>query len=129
MAMGLDEMRMENFDQGFSASAWEKAKSEALAVLRHRAKRGDSITYTDLVNKITAIRMEPHDTRLAHFLGEISTEEHEANRPLITALVFHKHDLQPGKGFFELSRSLGYSFIDEIEFWSDQIDRLRKQWK
>lgn len=73
--------------------------------------------------------MEPHDPRLAHFLGEISTEEYEGGRSLITALVVHKHDLQPGKGFFELSRSLGYSFIDDIEFWSDQLDRLRAQWK
>ncbi|MBY5892982.1 hypothetical protein [Rhizobium ruizarguesonis] len=122
-------MRRENLDHGFSTVAWEKAKAEAMAVLRQRVKRGDPITYSDLVNKITAVNMEPHDTRLAHFLGEISTEEHKAARPLTTALVVHKHDLQPGKGFFDLSRSLGFSFNDEIEFWSDQIDRLRSQWK
>jgi hypothetical protein len=122
-------MRRENFNHGFSAAAWEKAKSEAQIVLKQRAKRGDPITYSDLVSKILAVRMEPQDPRLAHFLGEISAEEHEVGRPLITALVVHKHDLQPGKGFFELSRSLGYSFIDEIKFWSDQIDRLRAQWK
>ncbi|WP_064683280.1 hypothetical protein [Rhizobium bangladeshense] len=122
-------MKRENFDHGFSAADWRKAKAEALTVLRERAKRGDPITYSDLVSKISAVRMEPHDPRLAHFLGEISAEEHEVGRPLITALVVHKHDLQPGKGFFELSRSLGYSFVDEIEFWSDQIDRLRTQWK
>jgi hypothetical protein len=122
-------MRRENFAHGFSAAAWEKAKAQALAVLTQRARRGDPITYSDLVNKITAVRMEPHDTRLAHFLGEVSTEEHEAGRPLITALVVHKHDLQPGKGFFDLSRSLGFSFIDETAFWSDQIERLRIQWQ
>jgi hypothetical protein len=122
-------MRRENFAHGFSAAAWEKAKAQALAVLTQRARRGDPITYSDLVNKITAVRMEPHDTRLAHFLGEVSTEEHEAGRPLITALVVHKHDLQPGKGFFDLSRSLGFSFIDGTAFWSDQIERLRIQWQ
>ncbi|MGO8450663.1 hypothetical protein ACC779_12200 [Rhizobium ruizarguesonis] len=122
-------MKRENFDHGFSAADWKKAKAEALTVLRQRAKRADPITYSDLVSKISAVRMEPHDPRLAHFLGEISAEEHESGRPLITALVVHKHDLQPGKGFFELARSRGYSFIDEIEFWSDQIDLLRKQWK
>lgn len=122
-------MRRENFDHGFSAVAWEKAKRQAIEVLAQRARRGDPITYSDLVNKITAVRMEPHDTRLAHFLGEVSSEEHEAGRPLITALVVHKHDMQPGKGFFDLSRSLGYSFVDEVAFWSDQIERLRIQWK
>ncbi len=122
-------MRRENFDHGFSAAAWEKAKRQAIEVLVQQARRGDPITYSDLVSKVTAVKMEPHDTRLAHFLGEISTEEHEAGRPLITALVVHKHDLQPGKGFFDLSRALGFSFVDEIAFWSDQIERLRIQWK
>ncbi|WFT84357.1 hypothetical protein [Rhizobium leguminosarum] len=122
-------MKRENFDHGFNAGAWKIAKSEAMTVLRQRAKRGNPITDSDLVSKISAVRMEPHDPRLAHFLGEISAEEHESGRPLISSLVVHKHDLQPGNGFFELARSLGYSFIDEIEFWSDQIDLLRSQWK
>lgn len=122
-------MRRENFDHGFGALAWKKAKDEALIILRQRAKRCDLITYSELASKISAVQMEPHDPRLAHFLGELSADEHEGGRPLITALVVHKHDLQPGKGFFDLSRSLGYSFLDEIEFWSEQLDRLRAQWK
>ncbi|MGO8236088.1 hypothetical protein ACC806_07780 [Rhizobium ruizarguesonis] len=81
--------------------AWRKAKDKALTILRQRAKRSDPITYSELASKISAVQMEPHDPRLAHFLGEISTDEHEGGRPLITALVVHKHDLQPGKGFFD----------------------------
>lgn len=122
-------MKRENFYHGFSAGDWKKAKAEALTVLRQRAKRGDPITYSDLVSKISSVRMEPQDSRRAHFLGEISAEEHGVGRPLIAALAVHKHDLQPGKGFFEFSRLFGYSFVDDIEFWSDQIDRLRAQWK
>ncbi|PTE11771.1 hypothetical protein [Mesorhizobium helmanticense] len=122
-------MRRESFDHGFSALAWEKAKQEALVVMTLRARTGNPITYSDLVAQIKAVRMEPHDTRLAHFLGEISTEEHEAGRPLITALVVHKHDLQPGKGFLELAMSLGFSFVDEVQFWSDQILLLQRQWR
>lgn len=121
-------MRRDNFDHGFSTLAWEQAKQEALVVMKQRAKIGSPITYSDLVAQIKAVRMEPHDTRLAHFLGEISTKEHEAGRPLITALVVHKHDLQPGKGFFDLAMSLGFSFVDEVQFWSDQISLLQRQW-
>jgi hypothetical protein len=122
-------VRRDNFDHGFDPLAWETAKAEALAVMTSRARVGNPITYSDLVAKITAIQLDPHDVRLAHFLGEISTEEHENDRPLITALVVHKHDLQPGKGFFESARSLGFSFSDEIKFWSDQISLLQKQWR
>jgi hypothetical protein len=122
-------MRREKFDHGFPGPAWQRAKEEGLAILKERAKRADPITYSDLVSMISAVVMEPHDARLAHFLGEISSEEHQAGRPLITALVVHKHDLQPGRGFFELARSLGFSITDEIAFWSTEIQKLQLQWK
>jgi hypothetical protein len=122
-------MRRDRFHHGFSEEAWERAKQEALAVLQERAERGDTITYSDLVNQITAVRMEARDVRLAHFLGEISSDEHAARRPLITALVVHKHDLNPGKGFFDLARSLGFEFDEDLAFWSNQIELLQRQWK
>lgn len=122
-------MLRDKFDHGFGALAWSKAKQEAIAILKQRAKSGDPITYSDFVNQLRAVRMDAHDPRLAHFLGEISSEEHEAGRPLITALIVHKHDMRPGKGFFELARSLGFSFVDEVKFWSDQISVLQRQWR
>jgi len=100
-------MKRENFDHGFGAADWKKAKVEALTVLRQRAKGGDPITYSDLVSKISSVRMEPHDPRLAHFLGEISAEEHKVGRPLITALAVHKHDLHPARAFSNFHDRLG----------------------
>jgi hypothetical protein len=122
-------MLRKNFEHGLGEMAWREAKKEALAALKQRAKTVTPITYSDLVGHITAVRLEPHDFRLAHFLGEISAEEHEAGRPLITALVVHKHDLQPGKGFFELARSLGFSVLDEVQFWTNEISKLQMEWK
>ena len=90
-------MIREKFNHGFGEHRWQLAKQEALAILERRAKRGDPITYSDLVDQITSVHMEAHDVRLAHFLGELSEDEHLSGRPLITALVVHKHDLAPGK--------------------------------
>lgn len=122
-------MRRDGFDHGFPEKAWEHAKHEALAILRVRAKRGNPITYSELVSQIHTVQMDAHDIRLAHFLGEISSDEHAAHRPLITALVVHKHDLRPGEGFFNLARSLGFEFEDEVAFWSEQVTKLQQQWK
>ena len=122
-------MRRDNFDHGLGELAWDEAKKEAMAVLKIRAKAGNPITYSQLVGLIASVRLEAHDFRLAHLLGQISTAEHEEGRPLITALVVHKHDLQPGKGFFDLARSLGFSFNDEVEFWSSHIKTLQATWK
>ena len=129
--MGCEEgdVLRKNYDHGFNDQDWHKAKQEALSILKARAKRGSPITYSELVGKIVSIHMEPRDTRLAHFLGELSTEEHEEGRPLITALVVHKHDQQPGQGFFELARSLGFTVIDEVKFWSDEIKKLQHCWR
>jgi hypothetical protein len=121
-------MLRKKFEHGFNEQDWQKAKQEALEVLKARARRGDPITYSDLVEKVVSVHMDAHDVRLAHFLGEIAAEEHENGRPLITALVVHKHDGQPGRGFFELARSLNLPVIDELAFWNDQITLLKRQW-
>lgn len=129
--MGCEEgdVLRNKFDHGFNDQDWQKAKQEALSILQARAKRASPITYSELVGHIVSVNMEPHDTRLAHFLGELSTEEHENGRPLITALVVHKHDKQPGQGFFELARFLGFPVIDEIQFWTDEIKKLQRYWR
>lgn len=116
-----------DFKHGFDENVWEGAKAEAKLLLSKRARRGNPMSYSDLCDQMSVIRFEPRDTRLAHFLGQISTEEHEEGRGLLTALVVHKHDLKPGEGFFNLAESLGFHFKDREEFWLAQIELLRTQ--
>jgi molybdopterin synthase catalytic subunit len=61
-----------------------------------------------LVKKIKSIKLDAHDPRLFHMLGEISSEEDTAGRGMLTVVVVHKvGDMQPGPGFFELAKHLG----------------------
>ena len=63
------------------------------------ARSKDVIAYSDLVRKITSCILEPNGTPLAHMLGEISSEEDEEGRGLLTVVVVHKTgDMQPGPG-------------------------------
>jgi hypothetical protein len=119
--------RGETYNHGLPAAAWEAAKEEARGLMRDRAVRRRPLIYSELVEGMTAIRLEPRDPRLAHFLGQISREEHNAGRGLLTALVVHKHDGLPGDGFFELAAELGRSTTDRVKCWLAEIDRLASE--
>src|SRR5439155_26597534 len=95
-------------------------------ILRERAKRraNQTISYSDLVDQIKTIKLEARDARLAHMLGEISTEEDAAGRGMLTVLVVHKGDVRPGDGFFELAQSLGRDTRDREKFWIAEFNRV-----
>ena len=94
-------MKRDGFDHGFPEHIWNTAKKEAREAMIEVARRGQTMSYTELVQKITSCRLEPRDVRLAHMLGEISTEEDEAERGMLTVVVVDKTgDMKPGPGFF-----------------------------
>ena len=67
--------------------------------------------------------MEPHDPRLFNFLGQISSEEDENGRGLLTVIVVHKYgDMQPGPGFFELAKSRGRNIVDPLSCWIKELN-------
>ena len=94
-------VKRSNFSHGFSADIWNAAKHEAREAMIEVAGREDTISYSDLVQRIKSCCLEPQDPRLAHMLGEISSSEDAAGRGLLTVVVIHKNgDMKPGPGFF-----------------------------
>ena len=122
-------MKRENFDHGFPEEDWEAAKAEARQAMIAVATREGVIYYSDLVAEIRSIDLEPQSPQLAHMLGEISTEEHEAGRGMLTVVVVHKFgDQMPGPGFFELARSLGHDTRDREAFWVAELAKAHRTW-
>lgn len=118
-------MEREVFHHGFGEDDWEQAKEQARKVMYRVARRKSTIPYSDLVSEISAVRMEPHDQRLAHFLGQIAREDDDAGLGLTTVVVVHKHgDMQPGPGFFEMAESQGRQVSDETMFWIEELKRV-----
>ena len=71
------------------------------------------IPYSELVGLVTSVNFKAFDQRLFAILGQLSVDEHEAGRPLLSVLVVHKTgDMQPGDGFFELAQALGRNTSD-----------------
>jgi len=114
---------------GFSKGAWMAAKSEAKAALVAWAKVRGMMPYSELVREIRAVTLESHDTRLFHLLGQLSSEEAEAGRGMITALVVHKSgDMQPGPGFFELAQRLNRDTSDILGCWIGEVKKVHAYW-
>ena len=114
---------------GFAETEWNAAKEEARSAMIERAKGRAMMTYSDLVKQITSIKLDAHDPRLSHMLGEISSEEDKQGRGMLTAVVVHKHDMQPGPGFFELARSLKRKNTgDNLKFWTKELHNVHAVW-
>jgi hypothetical protein len=110
---------------GRSSIAWENAKVEATLALRRIARNKDVITYGVLVGKIDSVQFEPHGHDFHDFLGQVSIDENEAGRGMLSALVVHQDgDRMPGIGFFELAAYLGRPAADKVIFWSEEVKRV-----
>jgi len=115
---------------GFDEAAWDAGIEEGRQALIACAKQRQMIPYSEFVQRIRAIGFEgPHDQRLPHFLREISVGESRAGRGMLTAVVVHKSgDMQPGPGFFELARELGYDTTDIEKFWIQEVKKVFAAW-
>lgn len=114
---------------GFDCAQWDAAKEQAKGVLTAAASRKGRVFYSELVGQISALDLEPYDSRLFHLLGEISTEEAAAGRGMLTAIVVHKYgEMLPGQGFFELAKSLGRNVKDPVAFWVSEFSKVHDYW-
>ena len=122
-------IRRNGFDPGVSAGTWNAAKSEAREAMTEVARQRLTMSYTELVRRIKSLHLAPHDHRLAHMLGEISTDEDNAGRGLLTVVVVHQGgDMRPGPGFFELARSRGRDTPDRVRCWLAELERVYAAW-
>jgi len=122
-------MLLSNADFGISKQVWDLAKGQARDTMVERAKLRGTIPYSELVAEIHAIKLQAFDKRLFHLLGEISSEEDQAGRGMLSVVVVHKHgDMEPGPGFYELAKLLGRSTKDKLKFWVEELHRVHAVW-
>lgn len=114
---------------GYEPDLWERAKEEITSILGACARAKTTIAYSELVAQLQTIRLDPDANALAAMLGEISTEEDEAGRGMLSVLVVHKDgDKMPGAGFFELAKQLGRDTTDRLATWATEMDVVQKAW-
>jgi hypothetical protein len=101
------------------------------AELQRVAREQSQTTYSDIA-PLAGLNMEsPADRNaIADILREISTFEHDNNRPLLSVVVLHRDNNMPGDGFFKLARTLGvYSGKDDLTFFIRELRRVHDYWR
>lgn len=109
----------------------DQAIAEIRSALEPIARSEGTITYSDLVDRVEAVPLEPDSKLLAGLLDEISTASDAIGRGMLSAVVVHKgDDYLPGKGFFKLARRLGREVGREpdelVEFHAAELGRVHR---
>ena len=114
---------------GFSPEEWTAAMEEMRQALIERAKLRGMIPYSELVENIKTIELQPNSFALAAMLGELSSEEDAVGRGMLSVIVVHKEgDMQPGPGFFELAGELGRDTSDILVCWVEELKTVHRVW-
>ena len=103
--------------------------SRLITAARHRG----FVTYQELAKVMGLPLKGSHmGAQSGQILGEISEDEHEAGRPMLSAVALNVSG-QPGPGFFGLARDLGLLDSEdreqEVAFWASQKEALYELWK
>jgi hypothetical protein len=115
---------------GFTDAQWQSAVAEATTILIESARSDlGYMTYSDLALRLRSITIGYHDPAMDYLLTQVSTEEHEATRPLLSAVVLHVDDGRPGKGFYDLARELSFDVSDREAFWVSEFRRVTEYWR
>ena len=115
---------------GFTDAQWQSAVAEATRILIESARSDlGYITYSDLAARLRSITIGYHDPAMDYLLTQVSTEEHDAARPLLSAVVLHIDDGRPGKGFYDLARELSFDVSDREAFWVSEFRRVTDYWR
>lgn len=97
-----------------------------------KAAKNQKVVYYAEVGELLNFSMDnPHHRKeLGRILGEISTEEDDNDRPLLSAVVVHKEDHLPGEGFFNLAKELGKQKPDEDNdtFYTNELRKVFDAW-
>ncbi|MEW6241039.1 MAG: hypothetical protein AB1564_09565 [Chloroflexota bacterium] len=95
------------------------------------AKYRGTITYQEIA-KIIGLPLEGNymGAQIGHLLGEISEDEVEKGRPMLSAVAINTQGT-PGPGFFDWARQLGRlgDNMDEKAFWQAERKAVYETWK
>ena len=95
------------------------------------ARAQDVTYYADIAPLADLDMNSPADrNRMSELLAEIAVSEHEQKRPLLTAVVIHHADNQPGQGFFDLARELGlFRAGKPYIYFVNELRRVHDHWR
>lgn len=112
---------------GLTDEQWASAKGEVREAILNAAYDRRMTWYSEVADGVSAAELDPHSALMSALLGAVFEDEHEAGRPALTSIVTHKYgDKEPGPGFYDKARALGYRFSEPYIFWAQQVQAVFK---
>lgn len=100
------------------------------------AGHGNCVTYAEVAERFGYnLKTQAGRNALSDDLGRISYGEHEAGRPMLSAVVVRAQGGfptgAPGQGFFNLATEIGAQElgVDDVTFFSAELQRVYEQWQ
>jgi hypothetical protein len=112
-----------------ASAKWAAVKAEIRQVMIDTARQKSLITYRELTASLQSASIHYHSPLLARLLVEIGTEEFDAGRPILPALVVAQQTGIPGKGFFRIAGERGQDVADAEAFWEEEVQRVYHYWE
>ena len=103
--------------------------SELISAAKYRG----TITYQEIA-KVMGLPMRGSymGSQIGHLLGEISENEVNSGRPMLSAIAVNVQG-EPGSGFYSLARALGKLDKDsegvDKEFWESELQAVYETWR
>ena len=114
---------------GLDDQQWEQAKAEIREAILDAAYDRRMTWYGEVASKVAAVPLDPYSSLMNHLLGAVFEDEYGNGRPALTSIVTHKYgDKEPGGGFYDKARSLGYHFKEPYIFWAEQVQDVFKRY-
>jgi hypothetical protein len=129
MPFDIDKFLTQTY--GFKPEKWEVAQRWLTGQLRQLAHNRETIYYgrlSDVLAQATEVVLDPHGTPFAGMLGQINVHEHDAGRPLLSAIVLLKNEERPGVGFWNIARDMGIAIRDPDQFWVTSLHECFNYW-
>jgi hypothetical protein len=118
-------MKRSNARFGLTDDEWAAAVRQVREAILEAAYERRMTWYGEVAGKVDVVPLDPHSALMNHLLGAVFEEEAEAGRPALTSIVTHKNgDKEPGAGFYEMARSLGYRFNEPYVFWAGEVQKV-----
>jgi hypothetical protein len=112
---------------GLTDEQWTEAKDEVRQAILDAAYDRRMTWYGEIAEKVSIIALDPYSLLMNALLGAVFEDEDAAGHPALTSIVTHKYgDKEPGKGFYDKARDLGYSFNEPYVFWAQQVQAVFK---
>lgn len=114
---------------GFTAEDWAEMRDETRRTLAEVARGRRTISYGELVGRVSAGRISARSAALTRLLGEVCQIEDAERGTMLGSVVVRADTGIPGEGYFRHASELGRDVSDKEAFWRREVERVWAVWE